>query len=685
MSSKSPSTRAESVRDTLFGTEVLDPYRWLEDEKSTEVQAWMTEQDAFARKVLSALPGRDALASRLRALYYVDSISPPVRRGTRTFYARTLATQEKAITYWREGRDGEEHVLIDPNTLSTDGSVSLGVWVPSWDGLKVAYALKANNSDEATLYVRDVASGEVSRIDVIEGAKYAHPSWTPDSDGFYYTLLPNPPDVAVADRPGLAEVRYHRLGTDPKQDELIHEATGNPQSFIGGGVSRDGHWLFIYIQHGWSSTDVYFRDTRLPSREWKTLVAGTSSQYAVSTHQDRFYVHTNEDAPRYRLLLADPSQPERANWKELVAESPTDVLESVNIVGGRMSLDYLHQASSRIEVRSLEGEKLRDVELPGLGSSSNLIGEPDDDEAYYTFTSFTQPYQIFRTSVNRGETSLWAEVKLPLDPSPYTAEQVWFASKDGTKVSMFVVRRKDMPKDASTPFLLYGYGGFNVGMLPGFSSGLFPWLEAGGGYAVANLRGGNEYGEAWHQAGMGEHKQNVFDDFIAAAEFLIRERYTQPAKLAIRGGSNGGLLVGAAMTQRPELFRAVVCQVPLLDMVRYHLFGSGKTWVPEYGSAESENGFRTLHAYSPYHRVKQGTRYPAMLMLSADHDDRVDPMHARKFTAAIQAATSSEEFPVLLRIEKQAGHGGADLVKQAVENSADTWAFLMNELGLALK
>lgn len=344
-------------------------------------------------------------------------------------------------------------------------------------------------------------------------------------------------------------------------------------------------------------------------------------------------------------------------------------------------LSYTKDASSRLEVRTLEGKPVREVPLPGIGSTGGMVGNPDEDDAYFTFSSFTIPPEIRRTSVASGETTLWHRVKVPVDPSPYTVEQVWAPSKDGTKVSMFVVRRKDMPKDGSTPFLLTGYGGFNISMTPRFSAGLYPWLEAGGGYAVPNLRGGSEYGEEWHQAGMLHKKQNVFDDFIAAAEWLVANRYTKPERLAIRGGSNGGLLVGAALTQRPELFRAVVCSVPLLDMVRYHLFGSGRTWIPEYGSAEDEAQFRTLVAYSPYHRVRKGAAYPALLMMSADSDDRVDPMHARKMTALLQAANAGPH-PQLLRIEKNAGHGGADMVKQAVESSADAYAFLMNELGM---
>jgi len=680
---KVPETRAVDVKDVVHGLTIADPYRWLEDEKAPEVKAWMAAQDKYARDAIAKLPGREALTARLKQLYYVDSVSAPAHRGTRFFYRRTHADREKAVYYWREGENGAEKVLLDPNTMSKDGTTSVGMVVPSWDGKFVAYTTKANNSDEATLHVMEVATGKERPGDRIEGAKYASPSWAPDASGFYYTWLPPlSKEVTVADRPGFAELRFHPLGKDPEKDRLVHPATKNPQTFLGGGVSRDGHWLFVYVQHGWNSTDVYFRDARGKELAWKPLAVGVDAQFEVEAYQDRFYVKTNWKAPRWRLLLADPKKPAMADWKELVPESPEGaVLEGVDIVGGHLALQWMKSAASALEVRTLGGKLVRAIALPTVGTASSLFGLPEDDTAYFTFVSFTQPAQVWKTSVKSGDTSLWAEVKLPIDTTPYTVEQVKYSSKDGTQVTMFIVRRKDLKRDGSTPFLLGGYGGFNVSITPSFSSGLYPWLEAGGAYATPNLRGGGEYGEEWHKAGMGAKKQNVFDDFIAAAEYLVKEGYTKPERLAIRGGSNGGLLVGAALTQRPDLFRAVICAVPLLDMVRYHLFGSGKTWIPEYGSSEDAAQAKTLFAYSPYHRVKGGTKYPAVLMMSADADDRVDPMHARKMAALLQASSTSG-LPVLLRIEPHSGHGGADLVKQAVEQSADSYAFLMDILGM---
>jgi prolyl oligopeptidase len=673
-------TRRVVVKETLFGVEVSDPYRWLEDVKDPAVQAWMAEQDGAARRALAALPGRERLRRRFRELYYVDALSAPVHRGERYFYTRRHADREKAVVYWRPGLQGEERVLLDPNAMSADGSTALGVWVPTHDGSRVVYALRRNNADEATLYVKDVASGRVSEVDVIEGGKYAEPAWTPEGDGFYYTWLPTDPAIPVADRPGRAEIRFHRLGTPPSRDRLVHPHTGSARTFLSVDLSRDGRWLLVYVSHGWNSTDVYLRDLRRADEAWRPLVVGEDAIHVVHPWRDHFYVVTNAGAPRFRVMRAEAARPERSAWVEIVPEAPDAVIEEMRVLGDHLVLGYLENAASRLEVRTLDGRPVREVALPGVGSTFGLAGREDEDEAFFGYQSFTTAPEIYRTSVRTGQTSLWSAVKVPVDPAAFAVEQVRYASRDGTRISMFIVARKDMRRDGSTPFLLYGYGGFSVSERPTFNTAIFPWLEAGGAFAVANLRGGGEYGEQWHRAGMRHQKQNVFDDFIGAAQYLQANGFTRPDRLAIMGGSNGGLLVGAALVQRPELFRAVSCGVPLLDMLRYHLFGSGKTWIEEYGSADDEADFRTLYAYSPYHHVRPAD-YPAVLMTSADTDDRVDPMHARKMTAALQAATTGGR-PVLLRIERNAGHGGADMVKQAVELSADRYAFLMREVGL---
>jgi prolyl oligopeptidase len=675
-----PATRAEPIVDTLHGVKVADPYRWLEDEKAPEVQAWMKAQDALTRAQLSKVPGREALVKRFHELFYMDSVSAPVRFGGRYFYSRTHKDKEKAIVYWRQGEKGAEKVLLDPNGWSKDGTVSLGTWMPSWDGRKVAFAQKPNAADEAVLHVLDVDSGEWSKVDVIEGGKYATPRWTPDNKAFYYEWLPVDPAISVDQRPGYVELRLHTLGTDPKKDTLVHPRLGDPTTFLFSDLSRDGKYLFAYVMRGWSENDVYWK--RVGEKDFRLLVKGAGAKYQVNAWKDQFYVLTNEGAPRQRVFRVSPSKPERAAWKELIPEDPVAVVEEMAIVGGHLSLAYLRDAASELRVATLEGKLVRTVQLPGVGAASGLVGHEDQDEAFFLFSSFTTPRQVYKTSVSSGQVELWAKIELPVDTERYTVTQAFYPSKDGTKVPMFLVHRKDVKKDGQRPTLLYGYGGFNVSMVPGFRSSIFPWLDAGGVYVVANLRGGGEYGQAWHEAGRMAHKQNVFDDFHAAAEYLVREKYTQPSKLAIYGGSNGGLLVGAAMTQRPELYGAVVCAVPLLDMVRYHQFGSGRTWIPEYGTADKPEDFSVLHAYSPYHAVKAGVRYPPLLMMSADHDDRVDPMHARKFVAAVQNV-QGQSAPVLLRIEANAGHGGADQVAKTIESNADLYAFLFQTFGMA--
>jgi prolyl oligopeptidase len=671
-----PATRAVDVTDVLDGLRVKDPYRWLEDGKSAEVARWMDAQDHLARAELSKLPERDAIAARLKELFYVDSVSAPIHRGTRYFLVRRHSSKEKAVVYVKEGKDGPEQVLLDPNEWSADGSLALGTWRPSWDGTKVAYAVRQNASDECTLNVLDVATRARSEVDVIEGAKYADPSWTPKGDAFYYTWLPAAGSVPEAERPGYAEVRLHRLGDDPKKDRLVHERTGDPTRFLAAELSQDGRWLVLSVLHGWTSVDVWFRDLHAPPTDaWTPLAVGAAAHYAVEAFAGHFYVTTDDGAPMYRLLRVDPKHPDRAAWKEIVPERAGAKLDGASVIGGRLALRYLENAAGRLEIREVDGAPVRALPLPGLGTVGGPYGREDEDEAYFSFESFTRPSEIHATSMRTGQTELYARVKVPIDPDPYLVEEVFFPSKDGTRVSMFIVRRKDLAKDGSARALLRGYGGFQISETPSFVASIYPWLERGGIYAVANLRGGGEYGEAWHRDGMLLKKQNVFDDFIAASEYLVREGYTRPERLAITGGSNGGLLMGAMVTQRPDLFGAVLCAVPLLDMLRYHLFGSGKTWISEYGSADDPAQLRALEAYSPYHHVRAGTRYPAVLLLSADSDDRVDPMHARKFAAALQAASTGG--PVLLRIEKHAGHGGADLLKAEVDKGADRYAFAL--------
>ncbi|MDP2317587.1 MAG: prolyl oligopeptidase family serine peptidase [Pseudomonadota bacterium] len=681
-----PATRRTDVVEDLGGTLVADPYRWLEDETSPEVQAWMKAQDDYARDALRGLPGRDALAARFRELYYVDAMSAPMLRGDRLFYLRTRAGSEKAVLYWRTGAEGAERVLLDPNRWDAGGSVSLGDWSPSWDGRKVAFMQRPNAADEATLHVADVDTGAVSAVDAIPGAKYASPDWTPDGAGFYYEWLPTDSTIPADERPGYTEIRYHALGTDPAGDPLVHPRTGDPSAFLGAWMGPDGRYLFVEVARGWTANAVYMRDLAAGG-DFHLVADSPRARFSVTAWKDQLYIWTNEGAPLGRVFRTAADKLDRKHWVEIVGEDPDHILEEMNVVGGRLALTYLVDATSELRIATLDGKPVRTVPLAAVGTVSALSGLADRDDAYFQLSSFTLPRQVYRMEVASGRASPWGKVDFPIDPSPYVVEQTRFTSRDGTIVPMFLIHRADAPRDGANPTLLYGYGGFGVSLTPSFRPSIYPWLEAGGIYAVANVRGGGEYGQAWHDAGRGANKQKVFDDFVAAGEHLVRQGWTRPDKLAINGGSNGGLLVGAAMTQRPDLWGAVVCSVPLLDMVRYHRFGSGRTWIPEYGTAEEPDQLAFLRAYSPYHRVTEGTAYPALLMMSADHDDRVDPMHARKFVAAIQHATRPSATgavrAALLRIERNAGHGGADQVSQAIDASADMYAFLKAELGMS--
>jgi prolyl oligopeptidase len=673
-----PDARREDTVDDIHGVKVPDPYRWLEDAKNDDVQKWVGAEDALTRDYLAKLPGRDALAARMKELFYVERVGIPTKRGTRLFYPRRDAGKEKYIVYWRDGAKGAEKVLLDPTTWSNDGSLSLGEWEPTHDGKRVAYTVKQNNADEATLYVIDVATGKKSTVDVIPGTGFSSISWTPAGDGFYYQHLPplaTPPDP---DRMKHMDMRFHKLGTDPGKDPVVHAETGDAKTFLGGGLSMDGRWLVCTIQHGWTSNDVYVQDLHAKTPAWQTLVESKTAQYDVSVDRGRLFVRTNEGAPHYRLYRVDPAHLDRASWQEIVAERPDATMQGAAIVGHRIVLDYLKDVVDYPELRDEDGKLVRPIPLPGLGSMAGPSGDPDSDTIYFSFQTFTYPNEIYEESVKTGKRTTWHKLSIPVDPSKYTVDQLFATSKDGTRVPFFVVHAKDMPKDGSTPTMLTGYGGFQISETPYFASSVYPWLEHGGAWVDANLRGGSEYGEDWHRHGMLHEKQHVFDDFFAVAEEIAKQGIARADKLAIDGGSNGGLLMGAAVTQRPELFGAVICEVPLLDMVRFPLFGIGKSWIPEYGNPEDPDDLQALFAYSPYHHVTKGTKYPPTLIMSADADDRVDPMHARKFAAELQWASTGG--PVLLRVEKHSGHGGADMVKSAVDQVADKYAFALNQL-----
>ena len=677
-----PPSRIEEVVDTLHGVAVADPYRWLEDGDNPAVKEWVAKQNAFTRSVLDKLPGREQIRERLDTLLDIGTIGTPTPVKGRYFYTRREGKQNQPILYVREGLRGPERVLLDPNQLAADGTVALDWWYPSRDGKLLAYGLSRDGSEQSTLYVRDVDTGK-DLPDVIPRTRACSVAWRPDGKAFYYTRYPAPDSVPKGEENYHRHVYLHVLGTDPASDPRVFGEGRAAEDWPIVKLSPDGRWLAVTVQQGWAKSEIFFADLTKDAVRFEPLVEKVNAIFEVIVRNDRFYIRTNEKAPRYRLYRVDPEKPARDQWQEIIPESG-DVLEAVAAIGDTLVAEYSVKASSRLRLFDRNGRPTHEVALPTLGTVAGLGGEWDGDELLYGFQSFTVPPTVYHVDLKTRRSQLWEQVKADIDFSAYEVEQVTYRSKDGTPVTMFLAHKKGLKRDGNNPTLLYGYGGFNIALTPSFNPARFLFLERGGLLAIANLRGGGEYGEEWHQAGMLGKKQNVFDDFLAAAEWLIAEKYTNPNRLAIQGGSNGGLLVGAALTQRPDLFRAVVCQVPLLDMVRYHKFLIARLWIPEYGSADDPEQFKWLYAYSPYHRVKDGTAYPAVLLATAESDTRVDALHARKMAARLQAATASDptDRPILLRLETKAGHGQGKPRSKILDELTDIWSFLFWQLGI---
>jgi prolyl oligopeptidase len=674
-----PVTRAAVVVDDVHGVEIADPYRWLEDGSSEEVRRWVESESAYTRGLLDARPGRDAARKRLAKLLSIGTLTAPSPRGGHYFYTRREGEQNQPILYVRDSAKGKDRPLVDPNALSPDGTAAIDWWYPSEDGSLLAYGVSTSGDEKSTLRVLDVATGR-PLPDVIPHTRYCTLGWLPDKSGFYYTRYPAPGEVPAGQENYNRHIFFHRLGSDWTHDPKIYGEKRKPEDLIEFTVSPDGRFMVVWALEGWSRSDLYVKDLKSEGSPFVPVAEGIDAIFQGEVIGDTLYLMSNWEAPRYRLFAVDPKKPERAAWKILIPQSDA-VLSEAHYVGGQLVALYLKDAASRLSVFSAAGKKIRDIPLPALGTVEKVDGRHDGREAFFGFSSYTLPPSVYRYDLKSGAVTLWDRVESDLDLGVMEVKQVFYRSKDGTRVPMFLVHRKGLRLDGGNPTVLYGYGGFNISLTPAFSRSVVHWLERGGVYAVANLRGGGEYGEDWHRAGMLERKQNVFDDFIAAAEWLIAQKYTSPKHLAIYGGSNGGLLVGAALTQRPDLFRAVVCAVPLLDMVRYHNFQIARLWVPEYGSAENADQFRVLYAYSPYHKVKDGAPYPAVLVETAESDSRVDPMHARKMTARLQKATSSK-LPILLRTETKAGHGAGKPLAKVIDEATDTWTFLTWQLGL---
>src|SRR5436309_423454 len=683
-----PTARKSDVVDDYYGALVTDPYRWLEDPDSPESRAWIDAQNQLTEAYLAAIPARTTIRDRLTKLWNYPKYGSPFRKARRYFFFKNDGLQNQSVLYKQASLTADPETLLDPNLLSEDGTVALSTMAVSDDGRLLAYGTSASGSDWEEFRVRDVAQGR-DLSDYLKWIKFSGASWTNDGAGFFYSRYPEPADKALTDVNRFQRLYYHRLGTDQAQDLLVYERPDQPDWGMNAEVTDDGRYA---VMHVWLGTDrrnrVYYLDLKDAKRPKVTgevvrLLDDFDASYAfVGNDGPVFYFLTDLDAPRKRVIAIDTRHPERAGWREVIPQAP-DVLDGVQIIHGTFVANYMHDASSRLRLFARDGRFVTDLPLPTLGSIGAISGERKDDEMFYAFTSFLYPTTIFRYAFKSGVTSVFKAPATDFDPSGHETKQVFYTSKDGTRVPMFITHKKGLALDGSNPTLLYGYGGFNISLTPSFSVSNLVWLERGGVYAVPNLRGGGEYGEEWHQAGMLDRKQNVFDDFVAAEEYLIVQRYTSTPKLATAGWSNGGLLVGAAITQRPELFGAALPAVGVMDMLRFQKFTIGWAWVTDYGSADSVAQFPYLYKYSPLHNIRPGTRYPATLVTTADHDDRVVPGHSFKFAATLQAAQAGPQ-PVLIEIETKAGHGAGKPTSKIIEEQADRLAFLVRNLAIAM-
>jgi prolyl oligopeptidase len=672
-----PPTEIREVVDDYHGTSIADPYRWLEDDNSEETRAWVKAQNQVTRGFLEGIPQRGEIRSRLEQLWNFERIGQPSRYGDRWFFSYNSGLQNQPVLKVASSPGDEGKILLDPNELSEDGTVALARHRPTDDGRLLAYAISKSGSDWQEIRVRDVETGQ-DLPDRIEWVKFSGLSWLNDGSGFFYSRYDEPPvGAALTQTNEFQKMYFHKLGTSQSEDVLVYERKDQPRWGIGGGVTEDGRYLIIHISEGTDPNNrVFYKDLENTDADVVELLPEADARYGFITNDGPvFYFRTDLEAPRYRVIAIDTQNPARENWREIVPQN-SDQLDGVSAVGGLLVCDYLQDAKSAVKIHDYEGKLVRTLELPGIGSVGGFGGWREDKETFYSFTSFTEPGAIYRLDLETGKSEVWRRPQVDFDSDAYQTRQVFVESKDGTKVPMFIVHKKGLDPEKTHRTLLYGYGGFNISLTPGFSVTRAVWLERGGVFALANLRGGGEYGREWHQAGTRTRKQNVFDDFIACAEWLTHAGITSPDQLAIQGGSNGGLLVGAAMTQRPELFGAALPGVGVMDMLRFHKFTIGWAWEKDYGSAENPEEFAALHAYSPYHRLESGKDYPATLVTTADHDDRVVPAHSFKFAARLQACVTAECPPALIRIETSAGHGAGTALSKVIDKAADEWAFL---------
>lgn len=685
MAAEYPATRRVDQMDDYHGTKVADPYRWLEADvrESEEVADWVESQSEYAREYLDAIPAREVFASRLKQLYDYARYSTPSQKGGRYFYFKNDGLQDQAVLYVANSPAAEGRVLLDPNKWSEDGTVALSSFAVSEDGSLIVFAKSASGSDWKTLHVMEIESGEV-HDETIQWVRFGGADWDHTGEGFYYARYPEPAEGEKFQSVALNQkIYYHKLGTPQSDDQLIYERPDHPDWSLGLSVTDDGRWLVLSIHQGTDpQNQVWVRSLEQDASEWQPLVDDFDHEYGLlASRGDQLYFLTDKDAPQKRIVTIDAANPEAV--EEIVPEREATLVDG-DLVGGRLIAQYLKDVHAEVELFEPDGTPAGKVQLPGLGTANGFNGQEDHEETFFSFTNAVTPTSIYRLDIETGETELLRRPRIDFDTDAYEVKQVFYQSKDGTRVPMTISHRRGLALDGANPTLLYAYGGFNISITPSFSVDYAVWMEQGGVVAIPNLRGGGEYGEAWHQAGKRENKQNVFDDFIAAAEWLVDNKYTSRERLAIRGGSNGGLLVGAVMTQRPELFGACLPAVGVHDMLRFHKFTAGQFWRSEYGSSDESADFPFLYGYSPYHNVEPGTAYPPTMVTTADTDDRVVPMHSFKFAAALQNAHEGDA-PILLRVELKAGHGAGTPISKHIEQSADMWAFLSKVFGMRIE
>ncbi len=686
-----PASRKDDVTDDYHGTKIADPFRWLEDDNSAETKAWVAAQNKTTFAYLDAIPQRAKIRERLTKLWNYERFSAPFERGGRYFYTHNSGLQNQGVLYVTDSLDEKGRVLLDANTLSKDGTTSLTETSPSEDGKFLVYGTSGGGSDWQEFRVRDVATGK-DLDDVIRWVKFSGASWAKDGSGFFYSRYDEPKaGDALKGKNEFQKLYFHKLGTPQSADVLIYERKDHGDWGFSGHVTDDGRYLLIHVSQGTDPRNrVFFKDLAAPDGKIVELLNDFDADYSFLDNVGTvFFFRTDLDAPRYRVIAIDTRKPSRADWREVIPQT-ADKLESASFVGGRVFCEYLKDARSEIVVHTLDANEISQLstinsqllQLPGIGSVGGFGGRAKDTHTFYSFTSFTEPGAIYRLDIAKGESVVFRKPAVDFDSAAFETKQIFFNSKDGTRVPMFITHKKGIALDGTAPAILYGYGGFNIPLTPGFSVSRAVWLEMGGIYAVANIRGGGEYGAEWHKAGTKLQKQNVFDDFIAAAEWLVANKYTSSQKLAIQGGSNGGLLVGACMTQRPELFGAALPAVGVMDMLRFHKFTIGWAWKSDFGSSENADEFRALYKYSPLHNLRPGVRYPATMVTTADHDDRVVPAHSFKFAAQLQECQSKNGPPVFIRIETSAGHGAGTALSKTMDQTADQLAFLARVFGL---